>query len=67
MTSYCLHGFNYPQTSNISHTLVGNKLADHSDVAGASPVGAAPTTFSFSTYDQASMDWAKTIARRDEP
>ena len=27
------------QTSNISHTLVGNKIADHSDVVGASPVG----------------------------
>ena len=30
----------YWQTSNISHTLVGNKLVDHSDV-----VGAAPTTY----------------------
>ena len=38
----------YSQTSNISHTL-GNKIVDHSDVVGASPVGAAPTTFSFST------------------
>ena len=33
----------------ISHTLVGNKTVDHSDVVGASPVGAAPTTSSFST------------------
>ena len=32
------------QTYNISHTLVGNKIVDHSDVVGASPVGAAPTT-----------------------
>ena len=40
---------NYCQTSNISHTLVGNKIVDHSDVVGASPVGAAPTTSSFST------------------
>ena len=32
----------YCQTSNISCTLVGNKLVDHSDVVGASPVGAAP-------------------------
>ena len=39
----------YCETSNISHTLVGNKFVDHSDVAGASPVGAAPTTSSFST------------------
>ena len=32
----------YCKTSNISHTLVGNKL-DHSDAVGASPVRAAPT------------------------
>ena len=40
---------NYCQVSNISRTLVGNKIVDHSDVVGASPVGAAPTTSSFST------------------
>ena len=39
----------YRQTSNISHTLGDNKIVDHSDVVGASPVGAAPTTISFST------------------
>ena len=39
----------YCQISNISHSLVGNKIVDHSDVVGASPVGAAPTTSSFST------------------
>ena len=39
----------YRQVSNISRTLVGNKIVDHSDVVGASPVGAAPTTSSFST------------------
>ena len=39
----------YRKTSNISHTLVGNKIVDNSDVVGASPVGAAPTTSSFST------------------
>ena len=38
-----------PQTSNISRTLVGHKIVDHSDVVGASPVGAAPTTSSFLT------------------
>ena len=32
---------------------------DHSDVVGASPVGAAPTTSSFSTECLASMDWCK--------
>ena len=31
----------YHQTSNISHILVGNKIVDHSNVVGASPVGAA--------------------------
>ena len=30
-------------------TFVGNKIVDHSDAVGASPVGAAPTTSSFST------------------
>ena len=39
----------YRKTSNISGTLVGNKIVDHSDVVGASPVGAAPTSSSFST------------------
>ena len=39
----------YRKTSNISRTLVGNKIVDNSDVIGASPVGAAPTTSSFST------------------
>ena len=39
----------YSETSNISHILVGNKIVDHSDVVGAAPVGAAPTTSSFPT------------------
>ena len=38
----------YRQVYNIRRTL-GNKIVDHSDVVGASPVGAAPTTSSFST------------------
>ena len=38
----------YHKTSNISHTLVGNETVDQSDVVGALPVGAAPTTSSFS-------------------
>ena len=41
--------FTYRKTSNISRTFVGNKIVDNSDVVGASPVGAAPTTSSFST------------------
>ena len=40
---------NYRKTSNIRRTSVGNKIVDHSDVVGAPPVGAAPTTSSFST------------------
>ena len=39
----------YRKTSNISRTLEGNKIVDNSDVVGASPVGAAPNTSSFST------------------
>ena len=39
----------YRKTPTISRTLVGNKIVDNSDVVGASPVGAAPTTSSFST------------------
>ena len=39
----------YCKTSSIGRTLVSNIFVDHSDVVGASPVGAAPTTSSFST------------------
>ena len=39
----------YRQVSNIRCTLEGTKIVDQSDVVGASPVGAAPTTSSFST------------------
>ena len=41
--------YDYRQTANISHTLTSNTIVDHSDVVGAKPVGAAPTTSSFST------------------
>ena len=37
----------YRQTSNVRRTIVGNDTVNHSDVVGASPVGAAPTTYSF--------------------
>ena len=40
---------NYRKISNIRRALVGNIILDHSDVVGASPVGAAPTTSLFST------------------
>ena len=56
----------YRQVSNISRTLAGNKIVEHSDVVGASPVGAAPTTSSFSTLHMASLEWAKTSAWRYE-
>ena len=46
-TSLC--AWNYRQTSNIRHTLEGNKTVDHSDVVGASPADVAPTTSSLST------------------
>ena len=39
----------YRQVSNIRRTLVSNEIVDHSDVVGASPVAAAPTTSSSST------------------
>ena len=35
--------------SNIRRALIGNLIVDRSDVVEASPVGAAPTTSSFST------------------
>ena len=40
---------------------MGNKIVDHSDV-----VGASPTTSSFLSQNLASLDWAKTTARRGE-
>ena len=56
----------YRKTSNISCTLVDNKMVVHSDLVGASPVGAAPSTSSFSTIHLALMDWEKTTARWGE-
>ena len=56
----------YCETSNISRGLVGIKIDDRSDLVGASPPVAAPTTSSFSTLHLGSMDWAKTTARGDK-
>ena len=56
----------YRKISNARRTLVGNEIVDHSDVVGASPVGAAPTTSSFSTWHLASRDSAKTTTRQYE-
>ena len=44
--SVCLNSI-YRQVSNIRCTLIENCIVDHSDVVGASPVVAAPTTSSF--------------------
>ena len=38
------HTHTYCHTYNISRILVGNMIANHTDVVGALPVGAAPTT-----------------------
>ena len=56
----------YHKTSNIRRTVAGNKIVDHSDVVGASPVGAAPTTSSFSTWHLSSRNSAKKAARQYE-
>ena len=56
----------YREICDIKCILVGDKIVDQSDVVGASPVDAAPTTASFSTEHQASIDWAKTISRWDD-
>ena len=53
----------YRQTSYISFTLVGNKIVDYSDVAGASPVGAAPTTTSLNIW----LQWNGQRQLQDEP
>ena len=54
--------YSYLKVSNIRRTLVGNKIVDHSDVVGASPVGAAPTTSSFSKLNT----WLQWIGQRQQ-
>ena len=56
----------YRQPSNIIRTLIGNKIVDDSDEVGASPVGTAPATSSFSTKHLALMEWVNITARRDD-
>ena len=60
------HENNLRTVKPISCTLVDNKIVDPSDVVGASPAGAAPTTSSFSTKHLASIDWVKTSTRQDD-
>ena len=43
-----MHNYINRKVSNIRRTFVDNKIVDHSDVVGASPVGVAPITSSFS-------------------
>ena len=49
------------QPFNIIGNFVRNIIVDHSDVVGASPVGAAPTTSSFSTQHLGAVSIRKTI------
>ena len=41
----------YRETCNICRALVGRKIADHSDVVGASPVGAASIAWPLLYYN----------------
>ena len=55
---YRINEYIYRKISNVRRTLAGNRIVDHSDV-----VGAAPTTYSFSTWHLASRDSAKPATR----
>ena len=57
--------YTYYQISNI-RSIVDNKVVDHSDVVAASPVGAAPTTSSFSTWLDTWLQWIGQRQLRDE-
>ena len=56
----------YREIPNIKRTLVGDGIVYHSDVVGALPVGAAPTTSSFLTYHMALIACAMISARQDK-
>ena len=47
----------YRQVSNISHPLVCNQIVDHSDVVGASPVGAYIRDLGQSDKDRQKGRW----------
>ena len=55
----------YPKTSDIRRILVGTKIAVYSDAVGVSPVGATPTTSSFSTFN-AWLQWIGQSQLQDE-
>ena len=61
-----MESYTYHQISHIRRALVGIRIVGQSDVVEALPVGAAPTTSSFLSLHLASMEGAKTTARRDE-
>ena len=57
----------YRQTSNISRTLVGNEIVDHSDAVGASPAPKVPLQlYLHSRPNTWHLEWVKTTTRRDE-
>ena len=62
---FCFFKYAYRQISDSSRPFVRNKIVDCSDVVGTSPVGAAQSTFSFSTWHQALIDCSKTTTIRD--
>ena len=72
-STYFRNATAYCQISTTRCTLVGNKIFDHSDVVGTSPVcavptvNAAPVTSSFSTYNTW-LQWIgqRQLVRRDE-
>ena len=63
--NFSLTGKPYTVKSLIQDTIIGNKIVDHADVVEASPVGAAPTTSSFSTEHLVSIYYAKTTVNQD--
>ena len=67
VVSFWMKKYMYSKTSNIRRTWICNEIVHHSDVVGASPVGAVTTSSaSSSTWYLASMDWTKKTARRDK-
>ena len=66
---YLIVGFPAQRANNVksvSKSCTTNKSVDYSDIVGATPVSAAPTTSSFSNRHLASKDCANTTARRVE-
>ena len=49
----------------LNRALVGNKILDHWDVVGASPVGAAPITSSFSTHGFNELGKGNYVTKRE--